>query len=54
MELNIEDMNVQINGITLENQKTYIDFIGIPTRYYDSYKIDSISYLYNGEKKQKY
>ena len=53
MELNIEDMNVQINGITLENQKTYIDFIGIPTRYYDSYKIDSISYLYNGEKKQK-
>ena len=53
MELNIEDMNVQINGITLENQKTYIDFTGTPTRYYDSYKIDSISYLYNGEKKQK-
>ena len=52
-DLNIEDMNVQINGITLENKKTYIDFTGTPTRYYDSYKIDSISYLYNGEKKQK-
>ena len=50
---NIEDMNVQINGIILENQKTYIDFTANPTRYYDSYKLDSISYMYNGEKKQK-
>ena len=52
-DFNIGDMDVQINGIILENQKTYIDFTATPTRYYDSYKLDSISYLYNGEKKQK-
>ena len=52
-KLNIEDMNIQINGITLANQKTYIDFTGTPTRYYDSYKIDSLGYIYNGEEEEK-
>ena len=52
-ELTIEDMNVQIQGISLENQKTYVDFTATPIRYYDSYKIDSISYLINGEEIKK-
>ena len=41
----IENMELQILENRNSNGNTYIDLIGIPTKYYDNYQITGISYL---------
>ena len=45
----IENMSVEILDNRNINGTTYIELIGIPNKYYDSYQIISINYLKDGE-----
>ena len=49
--LQIEDMENTIEKNEISGKYTYINLKVTPTRYYDSYKIEGIKYLENGEKK---
>ena len=48
-KLEIENMNVQVLEKRNNNGITYIDLIGVPTKYYDNYQIKEIMYLKDGE-----
>ena len=45
--IKIEDMNISIEKNTTRQGITYIELNGVPTRYYDSYRISEIKYEEN-------
>ncbi len=51
VKINVEDMEISITKQTNDNGKTYIEFIGTPTKYYDSYKIYELVYEEFGQEK---
>ena len=50
-DITVQDMEITINRISNQNGKTYIDLIGSPIRYYDSYNISEIKYIMDKEEK---
>ena len=51
VDLKIENMQIISKNIIPRNGKTYITISAMPTKYYDSYKINEIIYLENGKEK---
>ena len=56
-EENITDVEIESMDVTIERNvtqagKTYIDILGTPIGYYDSYKLTGIIYEQNGEQKK--
>lgn len=51
--IDIEYMDIQIEKNITENGKTYIDLVGKPQRYYDSYTITKIKYEENGKEEEQ-
>jgi len=49
IELKIENMDLEITDKRNIDGITYIELIGVPNKYYDSYQITSINYLKDGE-----
>ena len=52
-KIEIEDMEVKITNNINQNEKTYLNVVATPTRYYDSYRISKVSYEESGEIKEK-
>ena len=50
--IEIDSMNVEIERNVTQSGKTYIDILGTPTGYYDSYQITALVYEQNGEEKK--
>ena len=50
--IEIDSMDVTIERNVTQSGKTYIDILGIPTGYYDSYKLTAIVYEQNAEEKK--
>lgn len=50
-DIRVEGMDAKISNITNQNGKTYVNFIGTPTKYYDSYQISEVIYEENKEEK---
>lgn len=48
-KLLIEDMENTILTNKILGEYTYINLVGTPTKYYDSYKIEEIEYIKDGE-----
>ena len=52
-KLEIENMDLEILEKRNTNGMTYIDLVGIPTRYYDNYHITEIIYIKDGEERKE-
>lgn len=52
-EVQIEDMNCTVTRNVTQNGKTNVVLRGVPTRYYDNYKITNIHYKEGEEQKQR-
>ena len=50
-DIRVGGMDAKISNITNQNGKTYVNFIGIPIKYYDSYQISEVIYEENKEEK---